>query len=174
MVPADSCRISRAPHYSGTGLVHDCGCRLRGCHPLRRGFPTASPNLVMYFIDRPYNPAVAVTTTVWALARSLATTGAIIGLFSLPPGTEMFQFPGFASPLREILSVEDSGLPHSEICGSKDICSFPQLIAAYHVLLRLREPRHPSCALLSFLYDLVFNRFEHHAARSLKLFSLVV
>ena len=30
------------------------------------------------------------------------------------------------------------------------ICLYTRLIAAYHVLLRLREPRHPSCALLSF------------------------
>ena len=48
---------------------------------------------------RSYYPGPAVTDPVWALARSLATTGAIIGLFSLPPGTEMFQFPGFASPI---------------------------------------------------------------------------
>ena len=46
-----------------------------------------------------------------------------------------------------------AGLPHSEICGSMGICPSPQLIAAYHVLLRLQEPRHPSCALLSFLYN---------------------
>ncbi len=56
MVPADSCRISRAPHYSGSGLVSDIGCRLRGCHPLRPGFPTGSPNLVVVFVVRPYNP----------------------------------------------------------------------------------------------------------------------
>ena len=31
------------------------------------------------------------------------------------------------------------------------ICNSPQLFAAYHVLLRLREPRHPPCALLYFL-----------------------
>ena len=37
------------------------------------------------------------TQTVWALPRSLATTGGIIGLFSLPRGTKMFQFPRFAS-----------------------------------------------------------------------------
>ena len=42
------------------------------------------------------------------------------------------------------------GLPHSDICGSRDICSYPQLFAACHVLLRLREPRHPLFALLSF------------------------
>ena len=29
------------------------------------------------------------------------------------------------------------------------ICSSPRLIAAYHVLLRLPMPRHPSCALSS-------------------------
>ena len=39
------------------------------------------------------------------------------------------------------------GFPHSEICGSRDICSSPQLIAAYHVFLRLLVPRHPPCAL---------------------------
>ena len=40
------------------------------------------------------------------------------------------------------------GFPHSEICGSLDICSLPQLIAAYHVFLRLSVPRHPPCALI--------------------------
>src|SRR6201988_4538903 len=41
------------------------------------------------------------------------------------------------------------GFPHSEICGSKDACSSPQLIAAVHVLHRLEVPRHPPCALSS-------------------------
>ena len=39
------------------------------------------------------------------------------------------------------------GFPHSDICGSMDICSSPQLFAAYHVFLRLLVPRHPPCAL---------------------------
>ena len=38
--------------------------------------------------------------------------------------------------------------PHSEICGSMDICSSPQLFAAYHVFRRLLVPRHPPCALV--------------------------
>ena len=42
-----------------------------------------------------------------------------------------------------------AGFPHSEICGSMDICSSPQLIAAYHVFHRLLVPRHPPCALYS-------------------------
>ena len=41
------------------------------------------------------------------------------------------------------------GFPHSDICGSVDICSSPQLFAAYHVFLRLLVPRHPPCALYS-------------------------
>ena len=44
------------------------------------------------------------------------------------------------------------GFPHSEICGSLDICSLPQLIAAYHVFRRLLVPRHPPCALYSLTY----------------------
>ena len=39
--------------------------------------------------------------------------------------------------------------PHSDICGSLDICSLPQLFAAYHVLLRLLVPRYPPYALCS-------------------------
>ena len=46
------------------------------------------------------------------------------------------------------LSITLSEFPHSDICGSTDICSFPQLFAACHVLRRLPVPRHPPCALL--------------------------
>ena len=35
------------------------------------------------------------------------------------------------------------GLPHSAICGSQDVCSSPQLFAAYRGLLRRTAPRHP-------------------------------
>ena len=41
------------------------------------------------------------------------------------------------------------GLPHSEIPGSKVVCTSPKLIAAYHVLHRLSVPRHPPSALIS-------------------------
>ena len=47
------------------------------------------------------------------------------------------------------LKVYLSRFPHSEISGSKDICSSPKLIAAYHVFHRLLVPRHPPCALSS-------------------------
>ena len=50
--------------------------------------------------------------------------------------------------------LQTDGLSHSEILGSKVICTYPGLIAAYHVLHRLREPRHPPCALFYFLRNL--------------------
>ena len=60
----------------------------------------------------------------------------------------MFQFPPFASLYKVVMvTLQVTGLSHSEIAGSKDICSYPALIAACHVLHRLREPRHPPCAL---------------------------
>ena len=40
-----------------------------------------------------------------------------------------------------------AGFPHSEISGSKLLCSSPELIAAFHVLRRLSAPRHPPCTL---------------------------
>ena len=46
--------------------------------------------------------------------------------------------------------LQPDGLSHSEIHGSKVICTYPRLIAAYHVLHRLREPRHPPDALTFF------------------------
>ena len=69
-------------------------------------------------------------------------------LLSLPPGTEMFQFPGLASrACARDDGLTAAGLPHSEILGSQLVCSSPRLIAAYHVLHRLSVPRHPPCAL---------------------------
>ena len=125
--------------------------RVRGSHPLWLRFPST-------FHSRfKYNHAVLLprrriaTATVWALPRSLATTGGIIHLFSLPGGTKMFQFPPFASLTGSDSRLAAAGLSHSEISGSKVICTYPELIAAYHVLLRLHEPRHPPCALVYFL-----------------------
>ena len=88
---------------------------------------------------------------------------------SFPPGTEMFQFPGFALPrlfihlgntlvpLNPATGEPVSGLngkggfPHSEIVGSKFAHNSPTLIAACHVLHRLCMPRHPRNALTSRL-----------------------
>ena len=62
----------------------------------------------------------------------------------------MFQFPAFASRLMRDDSLKAAGLSHSDIRGSQAVCAYPRLFAAYHVLHRLREPRHPPCALARF------------------------
>ncbi len=53
-------------------------------------------------------------------------------------------------PQKGMTGIRPAGLSHSDISGSKAICTSPELFAAYHVLHRLREPRHPPYALISF------------------------
>ena len=145
MVPADSRRITRAPRYSGCLASHT---ELSSSKvELSRSF--CSQNKCHGAVLQPR--LCVATQTVWALPRSLATTGGIIQLFSLPAGTKMFQFPAFASSHSVMITVlQTAGLSHSEIAGSRVICTYPALIAAYHVLHRLREPRHPPDALTCF------------------------
>ena len=88
--------------------------------------------------------------SVWALPRSLAATSGIDISFSssgyLDVSVHRVPFHKLWIGLW-ILEVRSSGFPHSDICGSSDICSLPQLFAAYHVFLRLLVPRHPPYAL---------------------------
>ena len=135
MGPPDSHRISRVPRYSGFRYASDgFAQRAFTCYGT-----TFQRFMLTIFLatSRPYNPSEAGTSLVWALPRSLATTGGIIRLFSLPAGTKMFQFPAFASSLKRITVLQTAGLSHSEIHGSKAICASPWLIAACHVLHRL-------------------------------------
>jgi hypothetical protein len=74
-------------------------------------------------------------------------------LISVPVGTEMVHFPTLPS-WTYVFSpgypgMTPGGFPHSEISGSKLVCSSPKLIAAYHVLHRLLAPRHSPHALSS-------------------------
>ena len=68
----------------------------------------------------------------------------------------MFQFRPFPTYdyfiHRTLLWYCHSGFPHSEISGSKLICSYPKLIAACRVLHRLLMPRHSPCALISLTF----------------------
>ncbi len=60
-----------------------------------------------------------------------------------------FSSPGSPSA-SGISNLQLEGLPHSEIFGSQCMCHSPKLIAAYHVLHRLSDPRHSPCALNYF------------------------
>ena len=95
---------------------------------------------------------------VWPLSRSLAATRKIDVSFSSSGYLDVsvprvpFHTLWIGVWIREVCS---RGFPHSEICGSQNICFSPQLIAACHVLRRLSVPRHPPCAL----YSLTFIRY---------------
>jgi hypothetical protein len=99
---------------------------------------------------RSYNPKIAVTILVWAIPISLATTQGITIVF-FSSGYLDVSVLRVCSPYG-VLCLQHKGLPHSEICGLTCICQYPQLIAAYHVLHRLKEPRHPPYALNYFLF----------------------
>ena len=77
MVPPCSDRISRVPPYSRIKQP----LRIRGYHPLWPDFPDRSAYLYL--------------TTGLLRVRSPLLAESL--LMSVPPGTEMFQFPGFAS-----------------------------------------------------------------------------
>ena len=77
MVPPCSDRISRVPPYSRILTPY----RIRGYHPYCRTFPDRS--------------ATDIKTTGLFRVRSPLLAESL--LMSFPPGTEMFQFPGFAS-----------------------------------------------------------------------------
>ena len=79
----------------------------------------------------------------------------------------------FSSPRSPPLRIPTyvGGLPHSDIRGSMGICPSPRLFAAYHVLLRLREPQaspmRPSS--FSFYFRLCARRSLRFDLRSLLL-----
>ena len=89
-----------------------------------------------------------------------------------------FSSPGWPSQKnRGVAVLQTAGLSHSDIRGSKVICTYPRLVAACHVLHRLCEPRHPPSALNYFPCRTYF-RLSHAAsairrrARSHRLRSL--
>ena len=122
-----------------------------------------------------YNPDIAATTSVWANARSLATTCAITFVF-FSCGYLDVSVPHVCLPFG-MSYLQYDGLPHSDICGSKVICTSPQLFAAYHVLLRLPEPRHPPFALaffFSFRLITLYNIYNAPNGNVSHCFSLIL
>ena len=98
-------------------------------------------------------------TPVWPLSISLAATLEIDKFsFSSSPYLDVSVQ---AVPLHTLWigvwmhEVCSCGFPHLDICGSVDICSSPQLFAAYHVFLRLLVPRHPPCALFCLISAII-------------------
>ena len=148
MVPAHSHKVSRVSWYSGY-----CYVNLNFVYGVFTLSDRSSQNRSTILVEsRMQSEPRSARTPVWALSRSLAATYEI-------------EFSFFSSGYLDVSvhrvpdlqlwihcrshEVFSCGFPHSEICGSLDICSSPQLFAAYHVFLRLLVPRHPPCALIS-------------------------
>ena len=114
--------------------------------------------------DRPYNPTVQARWFGLFRVRSPLLAESL--LISVPVGTEMVHFPTLPSRTYVFSpgypGMTPGGFPHSEISGSKLVCSSPKLIAAYHVLHRLLAPRHSPHALSSLT---IRTPDLHHAAR---------
>ena len=157
MVPAHSIKVSRVSMYSGYRHV---------IFPFAYGAFTLSGRLSQNLsarIDKSImrsEPRNA-RTPVWPLSISLAATLEIDVSFSSSGylDVSVHRVPSVNLWIQlTVTEVSSAGFPHSDICGSRDICSSPQLFAAYHVFLRLLVPRHPPCALISltFLVSLDF------------------
>jgi hypothetical protein len=130
--------------------------RLPDYHRLWSTVPGRSTNMLVCDSsalrpNRPYNPGVQAPRFGLFRVRSPLLAESL--LFSSPGGTEMVHFPPLPSPsyvfTRRYGGITRRGFPHSEIPGSKLICSSPRLIAAYRVLHRLPAPRHSPYALSS-------------------------
>ena len=151
MVPPDSHRISRVPRYSGYRWA-SARIRVRGFHPLRPSFPDGSTSVLSCRVPvlQPQTCRNKVGLGYSAFARHYWRNHYCFLLLRV---LRCFSSPRLPSDEIGIIHSSRIRLPHSEIRGSIRICQSPRLIAAYHVLHRLPEPRHPPCAL-NLLYFL--------------------
>ena len=152
MVPACSHKVSRVSWYSGyrlASLSFAYGAFTLSDWSFQNHSATLGRSIMR---SEPRNARIPV----WALSISLAATLEIEFSFfssgyldvSVHRVSSVYLWIQYT-----VTEVYSAGFPHSEIRGSKDICSSPQLIAAYHVFLRLLVPRHPPCALSSLTND---------------------
>ena len=128
--------------------------RVRDCHPVSSRFPACSAMHRISYCRRSYNPGRCQRQPRFGLLRVRSPLLAQSFILSFPPGTKMFQFPGFAPWPGHGAGIAAGGFPHSDIRGSQGICPSPRLFAACHVLLRLREPQASPvrpCSLSLFL-----------------------
>ena len=155
MVPACSHKVSRVSWYSGyrlASLSFAYGAFTLSDWSFQNHSATLGRSIMR---SEPRNARIPV----WALSISLAATLEIdifsffssgyldVSVHRVPSAYLWIQYT--------VTEVCSAGFPHSDICGSMDICSSPQLFAAYHVFHRLLVPRHPPCALYSLTCRIV-------------------
>ena len=152
MVLADSRRIPRAPRYSGATLVQ-VGVSPTGLSPAVVTFSTVFGYTFFSRCWWSYNPARALTRTVWASARSLATTCAIVVYFLFLRVLRCFSSP--RSPHDHMVSSSlMTGFPIRTSAGHSAFAAhrrFSQLVTSF---VASESHRHPPCALVRFSFIL--------------------
>ncbi len=163
MVPALSYEISRVSHYSGYYLVNSVfvywtftvsgllsqTILLTFLNQLCSPNPgwISSSGLGSSYFARHYSRNRFLFLFLWVLR-----------CFSSPRSLLIYYFTHIWILRLFVLSE----FPHSDISGLMDICSYPKLFAAYHVLLRLLVPSYSPYALCSLtLFSLlIINMFN--------------
>ena len=130
--------------------------RIREFHPLRRTFPGASAG----FPTTRCGPTTPHQKpgTVWARPLSLAATDGVSFDF-LSAGYLDVSVPRVGSSC-EVVRLRVRGFPIRTSPDHRVLARFPELIAGSCVLHRLLQPRHPPCALCSYISTDTLDRSE--------------
>ena len=126
--------------------------RVRDCHPVSSGFPACSAMDHIACCRRSYNPGRCHRQPRFGLLRVRSPLLAQSFLLSFPPGTKMFQFPGFALDFSQVPESLPAGFPIRTSAGHRVFAphrGFSQLITSFFAS---ESHRHPPCALVRFLY----------------------
>ena len=132
MVPAYSHKVSRVSWYSGSCCV--ASSFAYGAFTLSGRLSQNLSARINESIMRsePRNARIPV----WPLSISLAATLEIDVSFSSSGylDVSVHRVPSVNLWIQlTVTEVSSAGFPHSDICGSIDICSSPQLFAAYQI-----------------------------------------
>ncbi len=147
MVPAPSDKVSRVSSYSGS-CFHDLPF-IYGALTLS-GLPSQnnSIRLITLFCS-PYPSMHAYWFRLFPFRSPLLRESIVSFSSSGYLDVSVHRVPSIELWIHSMVhEVCSCGFPHSDIRGSRDICSSPRLFAAYHVFHRLSVPRHPPCALI--------------------------
>ena len=144
MVLRSSDRISRVPPY----LIRPIALPIRGCHPLWLCFPAHSGHGLGSAGPRSLATTRGVAIAVLSSGYLDVSVPRVRSYNPMYSGNKYLFYPIINNPRADNNRVS-SGLPHSEIHGSKLILSSSWLIAEYHVFHRLLLPRHSPNALLA-------------------------
>ena len=124
MVPAHSIKVSRVSMYSGSHYVNFSFAY--GAFTLSGRL---SQNLSARFVEsRPRSEPRNARIPVWALSGSLAATTEITIVFSSSGylDVSVHRVPSVHLWIQcTVTEVSSAGFPHSDIYGSRDICSSP-------------------------------------------------